>query len=70
MPIYELPLAEDGHGWTEVDGFLEPLWSNGPIMPMSVVDLIGNTVDENLDDDDTDYNNDILDYLNDESDDE
>ena len=32
VPMYELPKPEDD-GWMKMDGFLEPVWSRGPILP-------------------------------------
>ena len=46
IPTYELPKAEDDHGWMKMDGFLEPVWPRGPILPPSLVDLLDTPEDE------------------------
>ena len=33
IPTYELPKAEDDHGWMKMDGFLEPVWSQHAHVP-------------------------------------
>ena len=53
-PIFERPKPYDeGQGWLKTEqGVLEPVWSNGPILPPSLVDLVGVDDDENEDCDD------------------
>ena len=42
---------ESGQGWQKTEeGFIEPLWSCGPILPPSLVDLLQQTVEEGKDD--------------------
>ena len=56
IPILEKPKPYDqGQGWTRWtrwtrtnEGVLEPLWSSVPVLPKSLVDLMG-TVEEQLD---------------------
>jgi hypothetical protein len=37
IPIFDVPPATS-HGWIEGDdGHLEPLWSDGPVLPPSIV---------------------------------
>lgn len=50
IPILEKPKPYDqGQGWTRTnEGVLEPLWSSVPVLPKSLVDLMG-TVEEQLD---------------------
>lgn len=75
VPIFDKPKAYDKDcGWTKTDeGVIEPLWSNGPILPPSLVDLLVSTqteversadVDE-VESDELDFD-DMLDYLNDD----
>ena len=35
-----IPDPTDGHGWHIVDGFLEPLWVDGPIIPRRLEELL------------------------------
>lgn len=51
IPIFDCPHPQDGNGWTMDDGTLEPLWSKGPILPPSMVDILeeGNIQDESED---------------------
>ena len=53
IPILEKPKPyNQGQGWTRWtrtnEGVLEPLWSSVPVLPKSLVDLMG-TVEEQLD---------------------
>lgn len=61
---------DDGQGWEKKHGILEPVWSCGPIMPQTLVDLIEpvtnelekDAEDEDEEDEDVDYEyEDILD---------
>ena len=65
IPIYECPLPQDGHGWNKDDGLLEPLWSRGPILPPSMVDIPEkqDDVDENDEEDGVDDNEELLAFL-------
>ena len=49
--IIESPKPYDeGQGWTKTDdGLLEPLWSRGPVLPQSLVDLLERTNEGNGD---------------------
>ena len=51
QPIFWTPKPYDqGQGWTKnQDGTVEPVWSYGPILPPSLIDLIQKTAQE-LDD--------------------
>ncbi len=41
---------EDKQGWTKTsDGIVEPIWSDGPILPTSLVDLLDKTDYEDTD---------------------
>ena len=46
-PIFELPKAyEDDHGWQrDQNGFIEPVWTLGPILPINLIDIL-ETVEE------------------------
>ena len=63
QPIIEKPKPYDmDQGWQKVEnGSLEPIWSRGPILPMSLIDLLDST-DWDLDDEDED--DEYLDYDN------
>jgi hypothetical protein len=47
-PIFWHPKPNDpNQGWDKTeDGILEPVWSSGPILPPSLIDLIDKTVQE------------------------
>ena len=66
IPIYEYPLQlQDDHGWNKDDGLLEPLWSRGPIIPPSMVQILEkqDDVDENDEEDGVDDNEELLAFL-------
>ena len=46
-----IPKPTEGHGWHIVDGNLEPLWVDGPILPPSLVDLLEPVLNKENDDD-------------------
>jgi len=50
---------DPGQGWQKTEeGLLEPVWSCGPILPLSLIDLLEKTaedVDEEGDEQDVDY---------------
>lgn len=50
----DIPLATDGHGWTMVDGKMEPLWYDGDVLPQQLIDIVegSSTDDEDKSDDD------------------
>ena len=50
----DIPLATDGHGWTMVDGKMEPLWYDGDVLPQQLIDIVEGspTDDEDESDDD------------------
>jgi hypothetical protein len=54
VPIWERPkLYYQVQEWIRTDeGVLEPLWSCGPVLPMSLVDLLDTTDHEEEEDDD------------------
>ena len=64
IPIYEMPLVTD-HGWVwSEEGHLEPLWSDGPVLPLNLVDLLDKDDTDNLPEDkSSDDENDIEDLL-------
>ena len=46
-PIFWKPDAFEGHGWVRNDkNILEPLWSTGPILPQTLIDLVQPTKEE------------------------
>ena len=72
-PICEKPNSYDeGQGWIKTEeGLLEPLWSCGPVLPTSLVDLL-ETIDdqEEAETDREDEETDSSDFSSDESDDD
>ena len=58
VPMFESPRPwDENQGWCRTDGVLEPLWSVGPILPESLVDILGSG-DLN-DDDNEEYEMDV-----------
>ena len=52
MKVFELPAPTD-HGWTLSENHLQPVWSGGPVMPSTLVDILDvSTPTEDLDSDD------------------
>ena len=37
-PQSEIPEATSGHGWTTVNGKLQPLWFQGPVIPAKIAE--------------------------------
>ena len=72
QPIFWRPKPYDaGQGWQKTEqGFLEPVWACGPILPLSLIDLM-ETADLEEDEeaeDDIEYEE-MLQYLVDDNDD-
>ena len=54
VPIQEIPSPTE-HGWTRCGDFIEPVWSEGPILPSRLEDILTEvTGDETSDDEDSD----------------
>ena len=73
IPILEKPKPYDpGQGWMKTDdGVLEPLWSSNPVLPESLVDLLGTVESEDDDADEDEFDLNDFDFdSGDESDDE
>ena len=52
---------DDNQGWEKADnGFLEPIWPNGNILPPSLIDLLEKTVSDNEESDEEDIDVDDL----------
>ena len=49
-----IPVPSDRHGWTWVNGVLEPLWIDGQVLPQRLADILQDTIDADSDDDDED----------------
>lgn len=64
MPIFHKPNPFDNHqGWEKSDnGFLEPIWSYGDILPPSLIDILERPISDN-EESDVDDMDDLLDYL-------
>ena len=66
VPIFDKPKPYDNkQGWEKSDnGFLEPIWSNGDILPPSLIDLIDKKDSDNEESDEEDIDVDaFLEYL-------
>ena len=54
----KMPEADD-HGWIKVGKYLEPLWSEGDILPPALADILESSVasdsDESLQNEETDW---------------
>ena len=54
----DIPPATDSHGWTIIDGKLEPLWYDGDMLPKQLTDIVdrssGDTSDSDSESDDED----------------
>ncbi len=51
IPIFHVPPATS-HGWVMGDdGRLEPLWSDGPVLPPSIVDILARNDEEDNEED-------------------
>ena len=54
IPIFEHPSAT-GHGWmVNDDGHMEPHWSDGPVLPPSLIDILQSGKEDGQSDSDTD----------------
>ena len=56
IPIFEKPKpSDDNQGWkiNEI-GILETVWTRGPILPQSLIDLLDTTDDDESDDEEVD----------------
>ena len=50
----DVPAASDGHGWTHVEGKLEPLWFDGDALPQALINICQESSDDNTDNNDDD----------------
>ena len=50
----EIPPPPRENGWLQGEQFLEPMWSDGPILPSSLVDVVETVEDSDLNSDDED----------------
>jgi hypothetical protein len=60
IPEPDVPLPHTGHGWTQTDDHLEPLWYEGVMLPLQLSDLVSDIAQSNDDDDDDDDDGDVL----------
>ena len=51
IPDPVIPNPVDGHGWTLVDGNIEPLWTDGDVLPQQLTDILEGTMNEAAEDD-------------------
>ena len=45
----DIPDPTDGHGWTMQHGVIEPLWTEGDILPSQLVDILRNSAVDDSD---------------------
>ena len=75
MAIVEKPKPYEEQGWVRIDDRLEPLWTEGLILPPSLVDLLdttyqeGESNEEDGEEDGIDDYGELLEYLDDDDDD-
>ena len=70
QPIIERPAPyDDKQGWMLSDGFLTPIWSYGPVLPTSMVDLL-NTIDMDDEDDEEEEDDEFGDEIESDDDDD
>jgi len=50
----DIPLPSPQHGWVWENGLLEPVWSDGPVLPESLYDIVTSTTNELTEDSDSD----------------
>ena len=67
LPSPHIPPPRRENGWCQGGRFLEPLWSDGPVLSQSLLDIVqtvtpstANTDDSNTDSDDDDNDDDIV----------
>ena len=48
----EVPSPLEGHGWTMVNGCMEPLWTDGDILPTRMLDILDTCESDSEDDSD------------------
>lgn len=53
-----IPQASERHGWTRVDGVLEPLWIEGQVLPQRLADILQDTMDVNSDEEEEEESDD------------
>uniref|UniRef100_UPI00358EEDC6 uncharacterized protein n=1 Tax=Myxine glutinosa TaxID=7769 RepID=UPI00358EEDC6 len=58
IPKPDVPLAHNGHGWTQTDEHLEPLWYDGTMLPAQLSDLARTVAPGTVNDDDNDDDDD------------
>lgn len=68
VPIFWCPKPYDlGQGWLKTEeGILEPVWSCGPILPPTLVDLLEETVEEEENEEEEEQELDYDELLNDD----
>ena len=60
----DIPVPIDGHGWTLVNGKLEPLWYEGHVLPQQLADIAEKSVYVDDDSDSDEENTSDVDYIN------
>ena len=46
-----IPVASERHGWTRVNGVLQPLWIEEQVLPQRLADILQDTIDADSDED-------------------
>ena len=54
VPDPHIPVPSDDHGWTMIEGKLEPLWYEGDMIPIELADISEGPAFETDDDGDSD----------------
>jgi len=60
IPVLDVPLPTDGHGWTLISGNLEPLWVDGPILLQILIDELDELDSGNSSDDESDKQDSLI----------
>ena len=47
-----VPNPNDGHGWTFETGIMQPKWTDGEVMPWQLVDILEETIENDMDESD------------------
>ena len=53
-PDQEIPAVSEEYGWTILNGYHEPLWIEGDLLPPRLFDILEETLEGEGDDDDED----------------
>ena len=54
-----IPVPSERHGWTKVNGNLEPLWIEGQVLPQRLADILQETIDADSDEEGEEEDSDV-----------